>query len=122
MSPQTYEIQDRILKHRRILIFFYHLFAVALANYLAFQIRFDGAVPERFSVIMWQSVLLMLIVRLPLFALFGWGFGFGFRGGGGGRFRRSRRHGAHEFVGGGAVVRLVSQGADEQLSRITALS
>ncbi|MBI5190979.1 MAG: polysaccharide biosynthesis protein [Nitrospirae bacterium] len=71
MSPQSYSFQDRLLRYRRVLIFLYHVFAVSLSNYLAFQIRFDGAVPDKFTAILWQSVLLMLIVRLPLFALFG---------------------------------------------------
>ena len=34
------------LRYRRVLIIGFHIFLIALANYLAFLIRFEGQIPD----------------------------------------------------------------------------
>jgi len=56
---------------RNVIILLYHIFAVLAANYLAFYLRFDGKIHREYIEIMPVSMLVVLIIRLPLFSLFG---------------------------------------------------
>lgn len=63
--------KNLLIQYRRVLIVLYHAAAVAASNYLAFYIRFEGAIPELYRELIPYSIILLLLVRLPLFHLFG---------------------------------------------------
>jgi FlaA1/EpsC-like NDP-sugar epimerase/lipopolysaccharide/colanic/teichoic acid biosynthesis glycosyltransferase len=70
-GKRFYTVKEFIITYRRFFVFFFHASAVALANYAAFSILFEGAVPPRLDMVVPYSVLLVLAVRLPLFKVFG---------------------------------------------------
>ena len=63
-------MKARIIKYRRLLIVGYQIVLIALANYLAFWVRFDGMVPERefalFVALLPWLVVLRTVTFLPL--------------------------------------------------------
>ena len=60
-----------VFRHRKDLIFIYHLAVVSLAVYTAFLLRFDGAIPDKFDAMVAYSIPTLLLIRIPLFSLFG---------------------------------------------------
>ncbi len=64
-------VKEFVAAYRGLLILLYHASAAALAQYIAFSLRFEGASPGRYALIMPYSILLMLAIRLPLFKAFG---------------------------------------------------
>lgn len=63
--------KNLMLEYRRILIVLFHAFAVMLANILAFYIRFEGRIPPEALSILPYSVVMLLVIRFPLFSVFG---------------------------------------------------
>ncbi len=64
-------VKEFVAAYRGLFILLYHASAAALAQYLAFSLRFEGAAPERYARMAQYSILLALAVRLPLFKAFG---------------------------------------------------
>lgn len=56
-----------LLQHRREMIVVSHVLLTLLASYLAFALRFEGAVPERYSVAFQQGLPWLLVLRLAAF-------------------------------------------------------
>ncbi len=59
-----------LLRFRRPLIVMTHLFLVALANYLAFWLRFDGAIPDWAMGLFVQTLPLLAVIRMLIFIPF----------------------------------------------------
>jgi len=57
-------INDFLVKNRRPAVIFVHLIHTALANYLAFIIRFESAVPSHYKQMMLTYLPVLLITRL----------------------------------------------------------
>ncbi len=70
-AKRFYTAREFILTYRRFFVFFFHASAVAIANYIAFALPFEGAAPASLARIVPYSILLVLAVRLPLFKAFG---------------------------------------------------
>jgi FlaA1/EpsC-like NDP-sugar epimerase len=60
-------VKTIIVKFRRPLIVGFHLALIALANYLAFWIRFDGAIPKEQFVLMVQMLPWLILIRGLMF-------------------------------------------------------
>jgi FlaA1/EpsC-like NDP-sugar epimerase len=58
-----------LLRFRRPLIVMAHLFLVALANYLAFWLRFDGAIPD-WAMGLRANTALLAVIRMLIFVPF----------------------------------------------------
>jgi FlaA1/EpsC-like NDP-sugar epimerase len=56
-----------ILKYRRTLVVGIHVFLVVLANYLAFSLRFDGAIPPWALSVFLETLPWLLLIRLVTF-------------------------------------------------------
>lgn len=52
-----------ILRYRRPIVVFINLTLIFLANYLAFWLRFDGAIPAAHSRLFWQMFPLLLLIQ-----------------------------------------------------------
>lgn len=60
-----------IYAYRRPIIVMLHLALIVLSNYLAFWLRFEGAVPDREELLFLQTIPLLLLVRGATFVPFG---------------------------------------------------
>ncbi|MGH7875492.1 MAG: polysaccharide biosynthesis protein [Candidatus Binatia bacterium] len=56
-----------VIKYRRFLVVGVHLLLIALANYLAFYVRFDGIIPERELAIFVEMLPWLVVVRALTF-------------------------------------------------------
>ena len=61
-----------LVRHRRPLILAGHAFIVAAAYAVAFLLRFDGPVPPDEVVVFELTVMPLVIIRLAVFAAYGW--------------------------------------------------
>lgn len=59
-----------ILKYRRVIVVGIHLVLIVFANYLAFCLRFDGAIPAPIMQVMMDTILWLVGIRLVGFASF----------------------------------------------------
>ena len=59
-----------LLRFRRPLIVMTHLVLIALANYLAFWLRFDGAIPDWAMGLFVQTLPLLAVIRMLIFVPF----------------------------------------------------
>jgi FlaA1/EpsC-like NDP-sugar epimerase len=59
-----------LLRYRRPLVVLLHLGLIALSNYLAFWIRFDGTIPPQTLAVFWQLLPVVVLVRSLFFAPF----------------------------------------------------
>ncbi len=64
-------VKEFVAAYRGLFILIYHVSSVILAQYLAFSLRFEEAVPGRYALMVPYSILLAMAVRLPLFKAFG---------------------------------------------------
>ncbi|MGH7784664.1 MAG: polysaccharide biosynthesis protein, partial [Candidatus Binatia bacterium] len=60
-------LKSIILKYRRFLIVELHIVLIALANYLAFSIRFDGAIPAQEKAVMITMMPWLILIRGVVF-------------------------------------------------------
>ena len=56
-----------IIKYRRALIVAVHLMLIVVANYTAFLLRFDGAIPAHYVAVWRQALPWLVIIRLATF-------------------------------------------------------
>lgn len=56
-------MKSMILKSRRLLIVGFHIVLIALANYLAFWIRFDGVIPDESLALMIEMMPWLILIR-----------------------------------------------------------
>ena len=61
---------DIIFKYRRSLIVAFHIFLILLANYLAFWLRFDGAIPSSSVTLMIETLPWLVAIRVVTFMYF----------------------------------------------------
>src|SRR5207245_6126350 len=52
-----------VIKYRRFLIVQFHILLIALANYLAFWIRFDGAIPDQEIALLIEMIPWLILIR-----------------------------------------------------------
>ncbi len=64
-------MKDKVFKHRRLVIIFYHLVIFAAAYWLAFALRFDFNIPQSFFVLFMVSLAPVLLIKLFIFERFG---------------------------------------------------
>jgi FlaA1/EpsC-like NDP-sugar epimerase len=60
-------VRDIVIQFRRPLIVGFHILLIVLANYLAFWIRFDGAIPPRELAVMIQMLPWLIVIRGLMF-------------------------------------------------------
>ncbi|HMF51339.1 MAG TPA: hypothetical protein VK603_21970, partial [Candidatus Saccharimonadales bacterium] len=60
-------MKARIIKYRRLLIVGYQIVLIALANYLAFWVRFDGMVPEQELALFVEFLPWLVVIRTLTF-------------------------------------------------------
>jgi FlaA1/EpsC-like NDP-sugar epimerase len=63
-------IPGPVLRNRRAIIIGMHLVFFPLAYALAFAFRFDGAVPSSYQRLFWDTVPLLVLLRISCFALY----------------------------------------------------
>lgn len=56
-----------LMDHRRPVVVVVHIFLAAVANYLAFWLRFDGVVPEKIAVLAFTLVPALVLIRVLTF-------------------------------------------------------
>ena len=56
-------MQTILLKFRRPLVVGFHIVLIALANYLAFWIRFDGVIPDQEMALLVEMMPLLIVIR-----------------------------------------------------------
>jgi FlaA1/EpsC-like NDP-sugar epimerase len=62
-QPSTNPVLGLLLRYRRVIVIAIHLTATALSGYLAFWLRFDGAIPSRELSLFFAMLPVLLIVR-----------------------------------------------------------
>jgi FlaA1/EpsC-like NDP-sugar epimerase len=60
-------VKSIVLKYRRLLVVGLQVTLIVLANYAAFALRFDGAIPPTYLHVWWQALPLLLVVRSGVF-------------------------------------------------------
>ena len=60
-------VKIMLVKYRRFLVVGIHLLLIALANYLAFYVRFDGIIPERELAIFVEMLPWLVVIRALTF-------------------------------------------------------
>lgn len=70
-SPRLQRVARALLLKRMYVLLALHIVIIALAYGLAFQLRFDLAVPTQMRRIFWQSLPWLLVVKLLVFHHFG---------------------------------------------------
>jgi len=65
------ECNKVIVENRSVFISLFHVIAVVAANYLAFLTLFSGNIPADYRGMLPYSIVMVLILRLPLFSIFG---------------------------------------------------
>src|SRR5215831_12359329 len=63
LGPLRTPLTNIIAKHRRILVVGIHVVLIAVANYLAFWLRFDGAIPQSILSLMFEMLPWLLLIR-----------------------------------------------------------
>lgn len=63
-------VPPRLITYRRIVIIALHLALIPLGYFLAFALRFDFALPERYAALLWPTLPYLLAVRLGVFAVY----------------------------------------------------
>jgi FlaA1/EpsC-like NDP-sugar epimerase len=63
-------INGIVIKYRRLLIVGFHIALIVLANYLAFWVRFDGAIPEESLALMIKMMPWLILIRGLIFVPF----------------------------------------------------
>ena len=63
-------VTDPVYRHR-LLQLCVDAALVAIAYWLAFALRFDQGIPERYSDLLWQTVAFVTIGKVAIFAAFG---------------------------------------------------
>ena len=56
-------MQTIVLKFRRPLVVGFHILLIALANYLAFWIRFDGVIPDQEMALLVEMMPWLIVIR-----------------------------------------------------------
>jgi FlaA1/EpsC-like NDP-sugar epimerase len=69
--PASPAIPGLLLRSRRLVVVGLHALLIPIAYFLAYWLRFDGAVPDVYQTLFWQTVALLLGVRLACFGGFG---------------------------------------------------
>ncbi len=69
-SPLASKMRATVLRYRRILVVVFQMGLAALANYAAFLLRFDGAIPAPEHRLLLHTLPWLLVVRSVAFGLF----------------------------------------------------
>ncbi|TAN40925.1 MAG: polysaccharide biosynthesis protein [Nitrospirae bacterium] len=64
-------VRALIIKNRRFVVVLGHMVEIVLANYLAFLLRFDGIIPKEQFQNFSRFLLLLLVIRIFFYVLFG---------------------------------------------------
>lgn len=59
-----------LLRYRGVLIWLFHLGMAVVSNYIAFAVRFDGAIPHRYQQLWVNSIGALLVARGAMFVVF----------------------------------------------------
>jgi len=70
MAKKISRLYEFFLNHRRPVIVAIHITVIGIANYLAFSLRFDGAIPDTELQLMIQTLPYLVIIRLFTFSPF----------------------------------------------------
>ncbi len=69
IAPDS-SVRNFLLRHRRILVVIFDLFLIAMANYVAFWLRFDGQIPHDTFKIFTDMLPWLVVIRGLSFVLF----------------------------------------------------
>ncbi|NUQ63582.1 MAG: polysaccharide biosynthesis protein [Pirellulales bacterium] len=71
MEKMLRTVLQKILSRRMYLVFSAHAAVIAVSYVLAFQLRFDFAVPERMAMLLWHTLAWVLPMKLVVFYHYG---------------------------------------------------